>query len=220
MEKSGKLEKILNIGKKSLIAGLIGLTSFMPMKQADAQIIGDYNAQKIPFKKNYGLPYELNSNFIEKHYFLTQNKEKLPQKKFPEKSFYENQDKIGDKFWDVLNFGMRILYESAVETDRYQSENWWYGTKKDPVISPNGIPANEGNKLIAGTTYENFQAGVNVAKYSILSLPHILKNKEVADTIILFSALIELINVIRNNQKSEHLYGFPTYTGIGFTVGF
>mgnify|MGYP000450398107 CR=1 FL=1 len=116
---------------------------------------------------------------------------------------------------------MQFIFNSAIETDRYQSQHWHFATKENPyefekIIKINGciskIPkeAYEGNPLVAGTTDEEFNRRVNFAKEYVNYLPQKIKNKTSSKIIYSVITIVEVYNVYRNNKLSQEK-GLPQY---------
>ena len=93
----------------------------------------------------------------------------------------------------------KLLFESAIETDRYQSYNWYFSTKENPVVLSNGDFFSELNPLISGTGRQEFDNIVNVTKMAVNNIPYIFGNK-IGKNIYLLITLAEVYNVYRNNQ--------------------
>ena len=93
----------------------------------------------------------------------------------------------------------KLLFESAIETDRYQSYNWYFSTKENPVVLSNGDFFSELNPLISGTDRQEFDNIVNVTKMAVNNIPYIFGNK-IGKNIYLLITLAEIYNVYRNNQ--------------------
>lgn len=119
------------------------------------------------------------------------------------------------------NSFMQFIFNSAVETDRYQSQHWHFATKENPykfekVVKINGCiskikkQAYEGNPLVAGTTDKEFNRRVNFAKNYFNYLSQKIENKKTSKIIYSAITIIEVYNVYRNNKLSKEK-GLPRY---------
>lgn len=113
----------------------------------------------------------------------------------------------------AINPLLKFIFESAVETDRYQSQYWhfayndnpvFYALKK-PIQKENQItymiPYSENNFMVAGTRWKEFNRRVDLGKKAVNYIPELIDNNLLANLIYSAITIVELKTVIDNNRE-------------------
>lgn len=113
----------------------------------------------------------------------------------------------------ALNPILNLIAQSALYTDKLQTQHWIDGTKQKPVRSPNGFPVYEVNPIVASRPelrepYFRFLGDMTELMTQYMEPP--------LSTLLLGAwALSALANVAKNNGFSK-TYGFPQYWGLSY----
>lgn len=113
----------------------------------------------------------------------------------------------------------RFLFESAIETDRHQSYQWYFATKDNPIISPYGYKLWETNPFVAGKTKDEFDIYNDVWKEIHLGLKYIIEDEEVATVYRTIMAIGQCYIAYANNEFSKR-YGYPEIWTISYSWEF
>lgn len=124
---------------------------------------------------------------------------------------------FGQEHPAILDYSINFLFGSAIETDFQQSLNWFYATAKHPRVFPDGSTLWEGNPIIAGTTYENFKASIQVTKYAFFALHYFGIPEQVMIKIKFLIALVETAVAIDSNIGIER-FNLPRTWMVDFTI--
>ena len=100
---------------------------------------------------------------------------------------------------------LTILFNSAVETDRYQSYNWHMYSKHNTRKIANFYEVYEWNPIMAGTSRSDFNERVTASKYLVNSLPYVMENKGLAWLIYAGITIVEVANVIDNDMGIKNM---------------
>ena len=129
----------------------------------------------------------------------------------------KRQDK---KRKNIISPLARMIFNSTVETDRFQTYHWYNATPQNPNISPNGdYLVWEVNPLAVSTTRNQFDEKVDTAKILVNELPQYISNKAVAKGIYYLITVGEFYNVVENNISSKKT-GYPRYMVFDFNYKF
>lgn len=97
----------------------------------------------------------------------------------------------------------KLLFESAIETDRQMSYQWHHSSKNNMIISPNGYEVYEKNIFVAGSTKEEFDKIINDTKLVVNNIDKIIENEKMAEILYWSITLYELYNTLRLIKKSR-----------------
>jgi hypothetical protein len=121
---------------------------------------------------------------------------------------------------DIIHPLARIIFNSTVETDRFQTYHWYSATPENPNLSHNGkYFVWETNFLTVSKNRRVFDKKVNVAKLLVNELPRYISDENTAKKIYYLITVGQLYNVIDNNITSKK-NGYPRYVVLDLNYEF